>query len=59
MILVVAEQRAGALNRASWEAVACAQQIAAGEPIAILLPGGGNAAQPLADAGHDAGWHPI
>ena len=51
MILVVAEQRAGALNRASWEAVACAQQLAAGEPIAILLPGGGDAAKPLADAG--------
>jgi len=51
MILVVAEQRAGALNRASWEAVACAQQLAAGEPIAILLPGGGDAATPLADAG--------
>ena len=51
MILVVAEQRAGALNRASWEAVACAQQLAAGEPIAILLPGGGDAAKALADAG--------
>jgi len=51
MILVVAEQRAGALNRASWEAVACAQQLAAGEPIAILLPGGGGAAKALADAG--------
>jgi electron transfer flavoprotein alpha subunit len=51
MILVVAEQRAGALNRASWEAVACAQQLAAGEPIAILLPGGGDAATALAGAG--------
>src|SRR5262245_28278587 len=51
MILVVAEQRAGALNRASWEAVACAQQLAAGEPLAILLPGGGDAAQALAGAG--------
>jgi len=51
MILVVAEQRAGALNRASWEAVACAQQLASGEPIAILLPGGGDAAKTLADAG--------
>ncbi len=30
MILVVAEQRGGALNRASWEAVACAQQAAGG-----------------------------
>jgi len=51
VILVVAEQRAGALNRASWEAVACAQQLASGEPIAILLPGGGDAAKTLADAG--------
>ncbi len=30
MILVIAEQRDGALNRASWEAVAAAQQLAAG-----------------------------
>jgi len=51
MILVVAEQRGGALNRASWEAVACAQQLAGDEPIAILLPGGGDAAQALAAAG--------
>ena len=28
MILVVAEQRDGALNRASWEAIAAAQQLA-------------------------------
>jgi electron transfer flavoprotein alpha subunit len=51
VILVVAEQRSGALNRASWEAVACAQQLAAGEPIAVLVPGGGDAARQLADAG--------
>jgi electron transfer flavoprotein alpha subunit len=51
MILVVAEQRAGTLNRASWEAVACAQQIAGGEPIAVLVPGGGDAARQIADAG--------
>ncbi|HET9267594.1 MAG TPA: electron transfer flavoprotein subunit alpha/FixB family protein [Vicinamibacterales bacterium] len=51
MILVVAEQRAGALNRASWEAVACAQQLAGGEPLAVLVPGGGDAAKQLADAG--------
>jgi electron transfer flavoprotein alpha subunit len=51
MILVVAEQRAGTLNRASWEAVACAQQLAAGEPLTILLPGGGEAARQLAEAG--------
>ena len=51
MILVVAEQRGGTLNRASWEAVACAQQAAAGEPLAILVPGGGDAARVLAEAG--------
>jgi electron transfer flavoprotein alpha subunit len=51
MILVVAEQRAGTLNRASWEAVACAQQVAGGQPIAVLVPGGGDAARQLADAG--------
>jgi electron transfer flavoprotein alpha subunit len=42
MIFVVAEQRDGALNRASWEAVAAAQQI--GGPITIVLPGAGAAA---------------
>jgi electron transfer flavoprotein alpha subunit len=40
MILVVAEQREGKLNRASWEAVAAAQQLAAGMPIKILVLGG-------------------
>jgi len=38
MILVVAEQKDGALNRASWEAVAAAQQF--GGPVTILVPGG-------------------
>jgi electron transfer flavoprotein alpha subunit len=51
MILVVAEQRDGTLSRASWEAVACAQQAAAGEPVAMLVPGGGDAARVLAEAG--------
>jgi electron transfer flavoprotein alpha subunit len=37
MILVVAEQRDGALNRASWEAVAAAQQM--GGPVTIAVPG--------------------
>lgn len=42
MILVIAEQKGGALNRASWEAVAAAQQLAAGaEQIAIVVAGGG------------------
>ena len=39
MILVIAEQREGKLNRASWEAVAAAQQ--AGGPIKIAVPGSG------------------
>jgi len=41
MILVIAEQRDGKLNRASWEAIAGAQQIAqsAGDPITVALAG--------------------
>ena len=42
MILVVAEQRDGALNRASWEAIAAAQQM--GTPVKIVVPGAGVAA---------------
>jgi electron transfer flavoprotein alpha subunit len=43
MILVIAEQRDGTLNRASWEAIAGAQQFAAasGEPVTVVLPGAG------------------
>jgi len=43
MILVIAEQRDGTLNRASWEAVVGAQQIASasGEPIAVAIAGAG------------------
>ncbi|MGE5837070.1 MAG: electron transfer flavoprotein subunit alpha/FixB family protein [Acidobacteriota bacterium] len=37
MILVIAEQRDGALNRASWEAVAAAQAI--GGPIKVVVAG--------------------
>jgi electron transfer flavoprotein alpha subunit len=37
MILVVAEQREGKLNRATWETLAAAQQ--AGGPIAVVVPG--------------------
>jgi electron transfer flavoprotein alpha subunit len=37
MILVIAEQREGKLNRASWEAIAAAQQ--AGGPVKIALLG--------------------
>src|SRR5690349_11558027 len=39
MILVIAEQRDGVLNRASWEAVAAAQQL--GGPVKIAVPGAG------------------
>jgi electron transfer flavoprotein alpha subunit len=42
MILVIAEQRDGKLNRATWETIAGAQQLAGitGTPITILVPGG-------------------
>jgi electron transfer flavoprotein alpha subunit len=41
MILVVAEQRGGEVNRASWESIAGAQQMAraTGEPVVVALPG--------------------
>ena len=49
MLLVIAEQRAGTLNRASLEVIAAAQQLASGEPITVVLPGGTEAAAgPLA-----------
>ena len=43
MILVIAEQRNGKLNRATWETIAVAQQLAqaTGAPIAVLVPGVG------------------
>ena len=42
MILVVAEQKGASLNRASWEAVAAAQHLAAGvTPIKIVVAGHG------------------
>jgi len=37
MILVVAEQRQGKLNRATWEAIAAAQQL--GQPITVAVVG--------------------
>lgn len=42
MILVIAEQRAGKLNRATWETVAAAQQL--GQPVTVLVPGANVAA---------------
>ncbi len=41
MILVIAEQRGGKLNRASLEALAAAQQLAAGAEVAALVLGVG------------------
>jgi electron transfer flavoprotein alpha subunit len=42
MILVVAEQKDGKVNRASWEAIAAAQQLAGAAtlPVNVLVPGG-------------------
>jgi electron transfer flavoprotein alpha subunit len=39
VILVVGEQRGGKLNRATWEAIAAVQDLAAAEPVTIALPG--------------------
>ena len=40
MILVIAEQQHGKLNRASWEAIAAAQQLAAGAmPVKVAVAG--------------------
>jgi len=39
MLLVIAEQRSGKLNRATWEAIAAAQHLAAGQPIVIAVVG--------------------
>jgi hypothetical protein len=45
MILVIAEQTAGKLNRATWETIVGAQQLgSAGGDITILVPGPGAAA---------------
>jgi electron transfer flavoprotein alpha subunit len=52
LVLVVAEQREGTLNRTSWEAVAAAQQIAGDDPVVVAVVGGdvGRAAEELAQA---------
>lgn len=42
MILVIAEQQDGVLNRATWESIAAAQQ--AGGPVTVAVPGGDTAA---------------
>jgi electron transfer flavoprotein alpha subunit len=41
VILVIAEQRDGKLNRASWEAIAAAQQLAGEMPIKVAVFGTG------------------
>jgi len=52
VILVIAEQRDGKLNRASWEAIAGAQQLAGGDAVKVLVVGGttGEVASELATA---------
>ncbi len=52
MILVIAEQRGGTLNRVTWEVIAAAQQLSGGEEIVVAVPGGGvaQAAQELSAA---------
>ncbi len=52
MILVVAEQRDGRLNRATWEAVAAAQQ--AGGPVKVVVLGAGSEAAASEMAAADA-----
>jgi electron transfer flavoprotein alpha subunit len=52
VVLVVAEQRGGTLNRASWEAIAAGQQ--AGSPVKILLAGSGVGAAASEVAAADA-----
>jgi len=39
VILVIAEQRDGKLNRTSWEAIAAAQHLAAGLPVVVGIAG--------------------
>jgi len=52
VILVIAEQRDGKLNRATWEAIAAAQQLSGAMPISIAVVGAttGGIAQELATA---------
>ena len=59
MILVIAEQRDGRLNRATWEAIAAAQQLAGGdEPVGVAVFGSGidAAAAELAAADVSGVW---
>ena len=52
MILVIAEQRDGKLNRATWETIAAAQALAGGLPIKVVVLGpAGSVPQELAGGG--------
>ena len=51
MVLVIAEQRDGKLNRATWETIAAAQQ--AGAPVKVVVPGSSVAAVTAEVAGAD------
>lgn len=53
MILVVAEQQRGKLHRASWEAVAAAQQLGGDQPIEVIVLGA-NPADAAAEIGQAA-----
>src|SRR4051794_39655993 len=53
MILVIAEQRQGTLSRATWEAVAAAQQASGPIRIVVLGAGLGSIADTLATAAVD------
>src|SRR5438128_915873 len=50
MILVIAEQRGGRLNRATWETIAAAQTLANARPVTIAVPGSAAVASELAAA---------
>jgi electron transfer flavoprotein alpha subunit len=50
MILLIAEQRGGKLNRATWEAIAAVQQLAQPVIVAVLGSNVGAVANELADA---------
>src|SRR5262245_40256624 len=53
MILVIAEQRDGQLNRASWETIAAAQQVSGPVKVAVIGAGVDGVAGDLAAAAVD------
>ena len=57
MILVVAEQQRGKLHRASWEAIAAAQELAGDQPVEAIVLGAepADAASELEPGGRDHG----